>query len=1007
MKPLKLAMSAFGSYADVQTIDFTKLGANGLYLITGETGAGKTTIFDGISFALFGKASGAGRDDYSMLRSDFVTEKAKTFVELDFACGPKQYNIKRSIKKAGQNVVLTLPGGGSLSGDRNVKQKIAEIIGLDRDQFAQIVMIAQNDFLRFLQSGTDERLKILRRIFGTETLKQFQENLKTLMKSESDKRELILHDFERYKVDVYHRDEQFAQWEAQIKADRAEISEADRRLELLDKQKQSLAAALAVAEELCGKFAGLAKCRLDLEGHHTKAEEIVKIKTRAARGEISLYKVKPLADKAHKALADHSAARTGLTSAEKRKTAANIELEQATKAMEGLPPLAEAQEALAVLMKEWETAGERYKRLTSLRTNRDEIVGKRDTLTKTQGELSVTVEELGKLPPISDCQANLDKIVETLKTGGDKLVKLSALQNNLNEISDRQSKLNREQRSFESLDKDYRAADEKYRTLEQSFLRCQAGLMANHLIDGEPCPVCGSVDHPAPALLPDGSVTETQLKKASEVRDKAQLKYQAIATKCGALRVEIETMSRRFVPDLSVYIPDVTVETAAVALPKTLDEIGSAVMALTEKRRRAEKTLSALKIKSEKTLKKHDQLTAVIAPLQSEIDTLTKRFILDFSDFVPDAGWETAESKLNGLWEKTHHTVKELTSRKEADRKALETLTAQWDAAVKRKTKAESAAAAAHTLVTERTENEQRLCAYNAQAQASYTTALQENGFATEEQYETALITEKELSKLNRRVSDYEKKGEQLTRDIARLEEETADKDQPDIEKLRVEAQTVHAETKNLGAARDVINSRLSKTDSALQELRRAASNFEKVEKTYAAVKQLADTANGKLDFETYAQLAYFERVIRAANHRLKLMSQNRYTLLRKTDSADGRRRSGLELEVMDAFTGKARSANSLSGGESFMASLSLALGLSDIVQHSAGGVHLDAMFIDEGFGSLDTEVLELAVRTLSEMAGANRIVGVISHVAELRERIDRQVRVEKTTTGSKITLAV
>jgi exonuclease SbcC len=170
-------------------------------------------------------------------------------------------------------------------------------------------------------------------------------------------------------------------------------------------------------------------------------------------------------------------------------------------------------------------------------------------------------------------------------------------------------------------------------------------------------------------------------------------------------------------------------------------------------------------------------------------------------------------------------------------------------------------------------------------------------------------------------------------------------------------------------------------------------------------VKQLADTANGKLDFETYAQTAYFERVIRAANLRLKLMSQNRYKLLRKSDSDDQRKRSGLELEVSDVYTGKARSANSLSGGESFMASLSLALGLSDIVQQSAGGIRLDAMFIDEGFGTLDAEVLELALKTLTEMAGSDRIIGIISHVAELRDRIEKQVQVEKTTTGSKIRL--
>jgi len=234
MKPLKLKINAFGSYADLQTIDFTKLGDNGLYLITGETGSGKTTIFDAISFALFGKASGSNRSDYTMLRSDFADNTDKTFIELDFISCNDAYNIKRSIKKAGQDVALTLPDGTTMSGDRNIKEKIYEIVGLDRDQFAQIVMIAQNDFQRFLQSGTDDRLKILRRIFGTELLKNFQEQLKIRVRLESEKRDLIIHDFNRYNVDIYKRDEQFTGWDLQIKTDKAELLNLDKNLALND-----------------------------------------------------------------------------------------------------------------------------------------------------------------------------------------------------------------------------------------------------------------------------------------------------------------------------------------------------------------------------------------------------------------------------------------------------------------------------------------------------------------------------------------------------------------------------------------------------------------------------------------------------------------------------------------------------------------------------------------------------------------------------------------------------
>ncbi|MCL2009552.1 MAG: SMC family ATPase [Synergistaceae bacterium] len=862
MKPLKLTMSAFGSYADTQTLDFNKLGTSGIYLITGETGAGKTTIFDAVSFALFGKASGDGRGDYSMLRSDFAAEKAKTFVELDFICGEKRYSVRRSIKKTGQDVVLVLPDGTSMSGDRNVKLKIAEVVGLDREQFAQIVMIAQNDFLRFLQSGTDDRLKILRRIFGTEALKLFQDRLKAFVKREDDNRNLILRDFQRHGVDVNKRGEQFTEWEAQIRNDKTEKSETDERLGEYDKRKQVLAAALAVAEELCGKFAALAKCQIDLEGHNAKAEETARIKARASRGETALRKVKPLADGAQKAAVSHASAQAALTGAKEREISAVSELEEAVKATEALPPLAGAQDAFAALLKEWEAAAS-------------------------------------------------------------KLTKLSALRKDFAVITAKRAGLVKEQTEFETLNEGCNDAGEKYRALEEAFLRGQAGIIAGSLTDGEPCPVCGSTDHPAPAELSDENVTETKLKKAGEAKDKARSKREAKSSECATLKAEIET--------------------------------------------------------------------------------LTKRFISDLSDFIPGVEWKGSETGLADLLELTQNAVNKLTIRKDADKKNLDELSLSWNSAAKRKTNAESAAVSAQTLVNERAANEQQLLKLRVEAQSAYEAALREHGFDGEAVYQAALVTENELAGLNRQVSEYERNGQQLVRDVARLESETAGKEKPDLEKLRTETETVNSESKALSGKRDEINSRLSKTESALKELRRAASDFEKAEKTYAAVKQLADTANGKLDFETYAQTAYFERILRAANLRLKLMSQNRYMLLRKTGSDDGRRRSGLELEVLDAYTGKARSANSLSGGESFMASLSLALGLSDIVQQSAGGVRLDAMFIDEGFGTLDADVLELAVRTLSEMAGTDRMIGVISHVAELRERIDKQVQIEKTTAGSRI----
>ncbi len=349
----------------------------------------------------------------------------------------------------------------------------------------------------------------------------------------------------------------------------------------------------------------------------------------------------------------------------------------------------------------------------------------------------------------------------------------------------------------------------------------------------------------------------------------------------------------------------------------------------------------------------------------------------------------------------------ELTEKKAKAEKALADLKKSFESASNTQIASENKLASARTLVAER---ENRLKAHEAligTANDSYLEALAENGFADAEAYSAALISENELAAMVKVIADYEDNGNMLCRDIERLQAETKDKQEPDLSKLNAEAAIIRGNTDIARAGREATKARRDNAARMLWELKKSAVALIKIEKEYVALKGLSDTANGKLDFETYAQTAYFERVLRAANLRLKVMSQNRYTLLRRDQGDDGRKRTGLEIEVYDSNTGRSRSANSLSGGESFMASLSLALGLSDVVQQTAGGIHLDAMFIDEGFGSLDAEVLELSVRTLSDMAGGNRIVGIISHVAELRERIDKQVRVDKTTRGSRISLVL
>ena len=875
MKPLKLTMAAFGCYDDPQTIDFTRLGASGLYLICGETGSGKTTIFDAISFALFGKASGSGRYDYGMLRSDFSDENAKTFVELDFLSGDQHYFIKRYIKNTGQDVVLTLPDGTNISGKRRVDEKITEVIGLDRDQFAQIVMIAQNDFLRFLQSSTDERLKILRRIFGTESLRKFQEYLKVLVKRESDRRNLIIHDFERHKVDIYQRDEQFKKWEQQIETDRKELFKTETELEQCDKDKQTLAAAFAVAGDLHKKFLDLAECRNNLDEHKRQADAIASIKSRAIRGETALRKVKPFADEAAKAVIDHANAEAALNEAREKEAAALAEQAKSDQAFADLPPLDQAKERLLQLTGALNSCEEKQARLSMLWQDQDDIFEKRTTLANAQIE-------------------------------------------------------------FEQANAAFAAADGGFKTMEMAFLRNQAGILAGSLVNGMPCPVCGSTEHPAPAVLTEADISSEALKKSKSERDQLQQKREQKTTQCNTLNAELKTLTRLFLMNLSEYLPGVN-----------QDESGSPQTIITPD-----------------TQQRFEEL---LLQTQKDFETLSDQ-------------------------------------KREQDKSVLE-LTNQWETWVKRKTDAAIAVKDAQVIRDERHSRERILWLVRNEENKNYHNNLQIHEFADEAEYLAALVTDEELENLKGQIQDYEKRGEHLNRDIERLEKETTDKEQPDLAQLQVQIEAANVRYQSLQEQRDELIGRINQIDIALKELRDATKTLAKVEEDYAAIKQLANVANGKLDFETYAQKAYFDRILRAANIRLRTMSQNRYTLLRKEEMGDGRVKTGLELEVLDVYTGKARSANSLSGGESFMASLSLALGLSDVVQQNAGGVHLDAMFIDEGFGTLDSEVLELSIKTLSEMAGQARIIGIISHVSELSEQIERQIQVEKTAAGSKISI--
>lgn len=1017
MKPLKLKMCAFGSYSDEETLDFSQLGTNGLYLVTGETGSGKTTIFDAISYALFGKASGSARNSYKMLRSDYAEGRAKTYVELDFTSGGNQYRIRREIiphiSRATNDVTYTdsaslvLPDGTVIDRSRDADQKIIEVIGLDRDQFAQIVMIAQNDFLRFLQSGTDERVRILRRIFNTDALKSFQDGLKFRAKAKEDERYGLIKTFEKHGIDHNGFRQQSVLWENEIKAGNEELRLADESLKGLDKQREDFAAKIAVAEDLCKVFSELAQQKSALEKHTAEADDMAVLSIRHQRGEIAIRKVKPFAEKAAEAKAAYEKAKYDFESAKAEAKASELAMQATEKTIAELPPLDKVQSAYETFKKEWQEASSKQNRLTMLDDEHKAIVKKQSELNTAKKELADLERMISELPSVELNTEALSQLTRRWEKEQDKYSRLNVLMNEREEIIYKEKQLELGQSELIRLNGDYDSIKSEYDRAYETFILNQAGIIAETLCEGKPCPVCGSLEHPVPAKVSDGNISDTKLKELLANADKAKQKLERKSMECTTMLTETATLKEKLMQNVEPFLPGVQRKSLSEELPALLKITKANADEMAAKKVKDEKSLNGLKEQRGNTEQKQKKLDILVAETSSSVSTRIDRFLNDIAELDSDITWNNAEIKVAAMLSNTRAQVFELKVKKDNAEIEYNKTKDAWEAANKAHMQSKTKLAEANARSAEREQREQDIRNELEEALHQYECVINSNGFESEDDYMQALLPENKLLMIAKQLAEYDENGRRISRDIERLSKETADKEKPDLIKLKSMFDEIRKSTESLRKERDEKKLQLENKRQILNELKGSAEQLAKTEREYAAVKSLSDTANGKLDFETYAQMAYFERILRAANQRLQVMSQNRYVLLRKEESGDGRKRMGLEIEVADRNTGKSRSANSLSGGESFMASLSLALGLSDVVQQSAGGIHIDAMFIDEGFGSLDSEVLELSVRTLSNMANGNRIIGIISHVAELREQIDKQVYVEKTPHGSKIHLVV
>ena len=921
MRPLKLKLSAFGPYAGVTEIDLESLGNKGLYLITGDTGAGKTTIFDAITYALYGEPSGNNRET-SMLRSKYADADTPTEVELVFLNGGEKYTIKRNPEyerpaKKGEGMTLqradaTLiyPDGNLVTKPREVNGSVRDIIGVDRDQFSQIAMIAQGDFLKLLLAETKERQNIFREIFKTGYYQILQERLK----AESGK---LSGEYDGMKLSVSQYisgilcDEMDAVFSDVQRAKNGDMLLSD-VVELLGKliEKDE-----SVGEKLKAEAEELQK-ETDFVNAQETAAEIYLSRQKALEEAKTLLKLKEkTAEKLTAKLMELKGKKPEVTAAEKEITETEFLYSEYDALILSEKVLTEARENLLGY-----SAASKNLEPTIVGLGKDI-----ENLKKEFSELSWSGEEKERLARLKE-QAEAKK--QKVKDIGEDLKLLHELKTELM-----------------TAQKNYREAEEisatkssEYARLHKVFLDSQAGLLAETLKEGEPCPVCGSKIHPQKAQKLAEAPNESELKTLKSEADRA------VENAAEKSRAAGEILGKA-----TAFSETLTVKATALFGECQLEEVPE----------KAEILLS----KAETFIKETE------AALNKADSALMRR--LEVEKLIPSKEKELENAKTEAV-----NLEKQI-----AAAKVTEAETEKQITLIKEKLKFSSKTDAENRVA----ELKKFVEGYNA------ATATAEQDYRYADSVKT-----------------------QLTGRINQLKKDLAEPISIDFQKLEAVKTELSGKKEILGNRQRQVEIRIDTNSRIRESLLKRSEDMAELEKKWSLVKALSNTANGnvsgkeKIMLETYIQGTYFDRIIARANTRFMMMSGGQYELKRREEALNNRSQSGLELDVIDHYNGTTRSVKTLSGGESFKASLSLALGLSDEIQSASGGIRLETMFVDEGFGSLDEESLSQAIRALSSLTEGNRLVGIISHVGELKEKIDKQIVVTKEKTGgSKVELIV
>lgn len=910
MRPLKITMSAFGPYAGEVTLDMQKLGKSGIYLITGDTGAGKTTVFDAISYALYGEASGNYREN-TTLRSKYASADTPTFVELEFEYNNEIYKINRNpeyprpnkrgegFTKQSANAELVMPDGSVITKIKEVSAKVEEIIGINKNQFSQIAMIAQGDFRKLLNCETNERSKIFRKIFKTEPYHNIEIKLSSLFNELKRNREKEKSGIEQY-------------------INQLKCNENDTLSLELERAKSGdvlIEDVIKLAGEIINKDTlEYTKTQKNIESIN---EEIEKINSN-----IKLYENQEATKKAYvKASAK----------LEELKTKRN-DCEKAYKS-------AEAQrERLDDLTRKINLINSKMPKYDELKSLENSIKERKQSFEKNSSLLKLKQQEITSLEKEIDEKSKAfeevkgaDLLVQKLTAQKEEISKkaeaLKELKTEIDRCKTEQKNLKNAQSFAKSALDEYGALENEYNQIYIAFFNEQAGIIADELKDGEPCPVCGSTSHPNLARKSENAPSQADVESAQNLVKKAQEKADKARDTASALKSRVDEIAAN-------------VKSAAKKLFGTddnvFDDYNSNINAL---KKEYDCTLALLKTANEK-LNLYQKLDKEIPKIQEKQKSL--------SDEI---------STLNTQKASDEAFISENTKRVTSIKSELDFESADL-AKDKLKEYTNLSSDIKNAIEKSKNDFDDIKSKYDTQ---KGTKASLENALKEFKEIDLASLNEKSL-KLNEYKNDIDKTAKSLYSRI-------------DSNKSLVD---------NISEKRDILKGYDDK---------------------YVWLKALSETANGdisgkeKITLETFVQMTYFDSIIRKANIRLLTMSDGQYELVRRSDAETLKKNEGLALDVIDHFNASTRSVSTLSGGESFMASLCLALGLSDEIQSSNGGIKLDTMFVDEGFGSLDGEALDRALSALTSLSQGNRLVGIISHVDALCDRIDNKIVITKDRT--------